>query len=148
MTRSPLTSAAAWQALAEHAIALQDTSIRDLFDASADVGPLVDRLRSARHLYLVGCGTSYHAAAAGSVYLAQLAGRAAIPVLAPQFIAQYGPALGAATRRAGNVGAARLGAERYGVRTGRRCRRRPRRRVPPRPPYRRRRRARSSCCPS
>ncbi len=37
MTRSPLTSAAAWQALAEHAIALQDTSIRDLFDASADV---------------------------------------------------------------------------------------------------------------
>jgi glucosamine--fructose-6-phosphate aminotransferase (isomerizing) len=45
-------------------------------------------------LYLVGCGTSFHAASVGSVYLAQLAGRAAIPVLAPQFIAQYAPAVG------------------------------------------------------
>ena len=51
-------------------------------------------MRTARHLYLVGCGTSFHAAAAGSVFLAQLAGRAAIPVLAPQFIAQYAPAVG------------------------------------------------------
>ena len=29
----------------------------------------------------------------GAVYLARLAGRVAIPILAPQFIAQYGPAL-------------------------------------------------------
>jgi glucosamine--fructose-6-phosphate aminotransferase (isomerizing) len=65
-----------------------------LLDASADVAPLVEQLRSARHLYLIGCGTSFHAAAVGSVYLAQLAGRAAIPVLAPQFIAQYAPAVG------------------------------------------------------
>jgi glucosamine--fructose-6-phosphate aminotransferase (isomerizing) len=65
-----------------------------LLDASTDVAPLVERLRTARHLYLVGCGTSYHAALAGSVYFAQLAGRAAIPVLAPQFIAQYAPAVG------------------------------------------------------
>ena len=65
-----------------------------LLDASADVAPLVERMRGARHLYLVGCGTSYHAAMAGSVFLAQLAGRAAIPVLAPQFIAQYAPAVG------------------------------------------------------
>src|SRR3989304_1333346 len=34
------------------------------------------------------------AASVGSVYIAQLAGRAAIPVLAPQFIAQYAPAVG------------------------------------------------------
>ncbi|MCL4824845.1 MAG: SIS domain-containing protein, partial [Anaerolineales bacterium] len=40
-----------------------------------------------------GCGTSYHAASGGAVYFAQLAGRAAIPVLAPQFIAQYAPAV-------------------------------------------------------
>ena len=65
-----------------------------LLDASADVAPLVEQMRSARHLYLIGCGTSYHAASVGSVYLAQLAGRAAIPVLAPQFIAQYAPAVG------------------------------------------------------
>ena len=65
-----------------------------LLDASADVAPLVEQMRSARHLYLVGCGTSFHAASVGSVYLAQLAGRAAIPVLAPQFIAQYAPAVG------------------------------------------------------
>jgi glucosamine--fructose-6-phosphate aminotransferase (isomerizing) len=65
-----------------------------LLDASADVAPLVERMRQARHLYLVGCGTSYHAALLGSVYLAQLAGRVAIPVLAPQFIAQYAPAVG------------------------------------------------------
>ena len=51
-------------------------------------------MREARHLYLVGCGTSYHAALLGSVYLAQVAGRVAIPVLAPQFIAQYAPAVG------------------------------------------------------
>ena len=65
-----------------------------LLDASADVAPLVEQMRSARHLYLVGCGTSFHAASVGSVYLAQLAGRVAIPVLAPQFIAQYAPAVG------------------------------------------------------
>ncbi len=65
-----------------------------LLDASPDVGPLVEQLRQARHLYLVGCGTSYHAALLGSVYLARLAGRVAIPVLAPQFTAQYAPAVG------------------------------------------------------
>ncbi len=65
-----------------------------LLDASSDVAAVVERMRTARHLYLVGCGTSFHAAAAGSVFLAQLAGRAAIPVLAPQFIAQYAPAVG------------------------------------------------------
>ena len=65
-----------------------------LLDASADVAPLVEQMRGARHLFLVGCGTSFHAASLGSVYLAQLAGRVAIPVLAPQFIAQYAPAVG------------------------------------------------------
>ena len=36
MSYTPLTSAASWNALAEHAESLQDTSIRDLFDAEAD----------------------------------------------------------------------------------------------------------------
>jgi glucosamine--fructose-6-phosphate aminotransferase (isomerizing) len=65
-----------------------------LLDGSPDVQPLVEKMKNARHLYLIGCGTSYHAAAVGSVYIAQLAGLTAIPVLAPQFIAQYAPAVG------------------------------------------------------
>ncbi|MCP4536654.1 MAG: glutamine--fructose-6-phosphate transaminase (isomerizing) [Chloroflexi bacterium] len=65
-----------------------------LLDASSHIEPMIERMASARHLYLVGCGTSYHACMLGSVYLARLAGRPAMPILAPQFIAQYGPALG------------------------------------------------------
>ena len=65
-----------------------------LLEQSEDVDRMVARMASARHLFLVGCGTSYHACMSGAVYLAQLAGRTAIPVLAPQFIAQYSPALG------------------------------------------------------
>lgn len=64
-----------------------------LLDSSAHVNHVVERMARARHLYLVGCGTSFHACSLGSVYLAQLAGRPAIPVLAPQFIAQYAPTL-------------------------------------------------------
>ncbi len=65
-----------------------------LLDASPHVAPMVEQMRAARHLYLVGCGTSYHACLVGAVYLSRLAGRPAIPVLAPQFIAQYGDAVG------------------------------------------------------
>lgn len=64
-----------------------------LLDNSPDIEQFLERIASARQLYLVGCGTSYHACMLGAVYLARLAGRAAIPILAPQFIAQYGPAL-------------------------------------------------------
>ena len=65
-----------------------------LLGVSPHVSPMVERMATARHLYLVGCGTSYHACMLGAVYLARLAGRAAVPVLAPQFIPQYGPAVG------------------------------------------------------
>src|SRR5512144_1544129 len=65
-----------------------------LLDGSPEVERLVDKMQKARHLYFIACGTSYHAALAGSVYFAQLAGRPAIPVLAPQFIPQYAPAVG------------------------------------------------------
>jgi len=64
-----------------------------LLDDSPDIKPIIERMASARQLYLVGCGTSFHACLLGAVYLAQLAGRPATPVLAPQFIAQYGPTL-------------------------------------------------------
>ncbi len=66
-----------------------------LLEASPHVGPMVERMRTARHLYLIGCGTSYHACMLGAVYLSRLGGRAAIPILAPQFIPQYGPVVGA-----------------------------------------------------
>ncbi len=65
-----------------------------LLEKSPDVAPMVEKMQNAHNLYLIGCGTSYHACLAGSVYLSRLAGRPSIPVLAPQFIAQYGPALG------------------------------------------------------
>ena len=58
---------------------------------SADVQPVLDKMKEARNLYFIGCGTSYHACLAGAVYFARLAGRAVIPVLAPQFIPQYLP---------------------------------------------------------
>lgn len=62
-----------------------------LLEASGEVEAVIEKIKNARHLYFIGCGTSYHAASLGAVYFAQLAGRAAIPVLAPQFIAQYAP---------------------------------------------------------
>jgi glutamine---fructose-6-phosphate transaminase (isomerizing) len=61
---------------------------------SPEVDGILERIRTARHVYLIGCGTSYHACLAGSVYFARLAGRSAIPVVAPQFVAQYLPAVG------------------------------------------------------
>ncbi len=60
---------------------------------STEVERVLEAIRKARQVYFIGCGTSYHACLAGSVYFAQLAGRAVIPVLAPQFIPQYRPAV-------------------------------------------------------
>ncbi|MEA3350835.1 MAG: isomerizing glutamine--fructose-6-phosphate transaminase, partial [Chloroflexota bacterium] len=65
-----------------------------MLDNSPDIGPMIERLEAARNIYLIACGTSYHASLLGSVYFSRLAGRPTIPVLAPQFIAQYGPAVG------------------------------------------------------
>ena len=65
-----------------------------LLGGSSEVQVLVDKMKQARHLYFVACGTSYHAALIGSVYFGQLAGRPAVPVLAPQFSAQFAPAVG------------------------------------------------------
>jgi glucosamine--fructose-6-phosphate aminotransferase (isomerizing) len=69
----------------------------DLIHLLADsphVRPFARRVKAARNLYLVGCGTSYHACLMGAVYLARLAGRPAIPVLAPQFLPQYAATIG------------------------------------------------------
>jgi glucosamine--fructose-6-phosphate aminotransferase (isomerizing) len=64
-----------------------------LLDQSRYVNQLIQRLEDARNIYLVGCGTSYHACLAGSVFFGRLAGTPTVPVLAPQFIAQYAPSV-------------------------------------------------------
>ena len=62
-----------------------------VLNGNREVDVLVEKMKHARNLYFIGCGTSYHAASVGAVYFAQLAGRAVIPVLAPQFVPQYAP---------------------------------------------------------
>ena len=64
-----------------------------MLQSSPEVDTVLKKIRDARHVYFIGCGTSYHACLAGSVYFAQLAGVACVPVLAPQFITQYLPAV-------------------------------------------------------
>ena len=64
-----------------------------ILQGSPEVQTVLDQISRARHVYFIGCGTSYHACLAGSVYFAQVAGVAAIPVVAPQFVPQYLPAV-------------------------------------------------------
>ncbi len=64
-----------------------------MLESSPQVETVLEKARTARHLYFIGCGTSYHACLAGAVYFAQLASRAVIPVIAPQFMPQYAPAV-------------------------------------------------------
>jgi glutamine---fructose-6-phosphate transaminase (isomerizing) len=66
-----------------------------MLDGSPDVAAVVEKMKNARNLYFIGCGTSYHACLTGAVYFAQLAGRPVIPVLAPQFMPQYAPTVNA-----------------------------------------------------
>ncbi len=62
-----------------------------MLDGSPDVAAVIEKMKAARNLYFIGCGTSYHACLTGAVYFAQIAGRPVIPVLAPQFTPQYAP---------------------------------------------------------
>jgi len=64
-----------------------------MLDNFPSLSLMADRMLKARNLYLIGCGTSYHACILGSIYMANLAGKPAIPVLATQFISQYGPTI-------------------------------------------------------
>jgi glutamine---fructose-6-phosphate transaminase (isomerizing) len=60
-----------------------------MLSGSHEVQGVIEKMRTARNLYFIGCGTSYHACLAGAVFFAQIAGRAVIPVLATQFLPQY-----------------------------------------------------------
>jgi glucosamine--fructose-6-phosphate aminotransferase (isomerizing) len=64
-----------------------------LLEKYPELNNIIQRVSSARNLYLIGCGTSYHACLLGSIYFSQIAGRTAIPVLAPQFAPQFGQSL-------------------------------------------------------
>jgi glucosamine--fructose-6-phosphate aminotransferase (isomerizing) len=64
-----------------------------LLQNTQSIHEMAKRLQKARHIYLIGCGTSFHACQLGSYYLSNLAETPAFPVLAPQFIPQYGAAL-------------------------------------------------------
>ena len=67
-----------------------------LLNGSRYVAPFLDALQATgdRPVYLVGCGTSYHACLLGAYYLNQIAGRPAVAVLGPQFIEQYNQSVG------------------------------------------------------
>ncbi len=65
-----------------------------VLESSTDLENFIDKLDKARDIYIIACGTSYHAGLLGSIYLNRFAGRAAIPVLAPQFAPQYGNSVG------------------------------------------------------
>jgi glutamine---fructose-6-phosphate transaminase (isomerizing) len=64
-----------------------------VLDNNDSIKKILEKIKNARQVYLIGCGTSYHACQAGSVYFAQLAGRSAVPVVATQFIEQFLPTL-------------------------------------------------------
>jgi glucosamine--fructose-6-phosphate aminotransferase (isomerizing) len=65
-----------------------------LLEKSNSAVEMADRMMKAKHIYLIGCGTSYHACVLGSYYISNLSGRPAVPVLAPQFISQYSATVG------------------------------------------------------
>jgi glucosamine--fructose-6-phosphate aminotransferase (isomerizing) len=67
-----------------------------LLNSTPHLERFLDALKTTggRPLYLVGCGTSYHACLLGAYYFSQLAGRPVVPVLGPQFIEQYGQSIG------------------------------------------------------
>jgi len=64
-----------------------------LLDSSAEMPECVAMIRNARPLFLVGCGTSYHACLLGAYYMNKLAGQVAVALLPQQFIEQYGNSL-------------------------------------------------------
>jgi glucosamine--fructose-6-phosphate aminotransferase (isomerizing) len=70
------------------------TEMLQVLEKSYDVEAFIEKLDKARDIYVIACGTSYHAGLLGAIYFNQFAGRAAIPVLAPQFAAQYGSSVG------------------------------------------------------
>ena len=53
-------------------------------------GLMASKLEKARQVFLLGCGTSYHACLAASYLFTKLAGLQVQPVIASEFVEQYG----------------------------------------------------------
>jgi glucosamine--fructose-6-phosphate aminotransferase (isomerizing) len=62
----------------------------ELLEDSKYVDKFLNVMRESDKVFLVGCGSSYHACLVGSYYFGNIAKKAVIPVVAPQFISQYG----------------------------------------------------------
>lgn len=67
------------------------SEVLHLLKASPLVEKFISRIKKARNLYFIGCGTSFNACLYGAVAFAKYGKRAVIPVIAPQFIPQYLP---------------------------------------------------------
>jgi glucosamine--fructose-6-phosphate aminotransferase (isomerizing) len=61
----------------------------DLLENSIYVKKFVQHLMDADKIFLIGCGTSYHACVVGAYYLNKIAKSMAIPVIASQFMDLY-----------------------------------------------------------
>jgi len=75
----------------EQPVAAED--LVELLDESKYVDKFLDVVADSDKVFLVGCGSSYHACLLGSYYLGNIAKKVVIPVVAPQFISQYGQAV-------------------------------------------------------
>ncbi|NYZ78529.1 glutamine--fructose-6-phosphate transaminase (isomerizing) [Candidatus Micrarchaeota archaeon] len=62
----------------------------ELLDDSKYVDKFLDVVKESNKVFLVGCGSSYHACLLGSYYFGNIAKKTVIPAVAPQFISQYG----------------------------------------------------------
>jgi glucosamine--fructose-6-phosphate aminotransferase (isomerizing) len=62
----------------------------ELLDESKYVDKFLDVIRESDKVFLVGCGSSYHACLLGSYYFGNIAKKTVIPAVAPQFVSQYG----------------------------------------------------------
>lgn len=64
--------------------------LAELLEDSEYVDKFLDVMKDSDKIFLVGCGSSYHACLVGSYYFGNIAKKTVIPVVAPQFISQYG----------------------------------------------------------
>ncbi len=74
----------------------QVSSARSLFNAIREpfITNFEKALADAKRIFLVGCGSSFHATILGSYYFNSVAGISAFPVVGGQFISQYGNTIG------------------------------------------------------
>jgi len=62
----------------------------ELLDESKYVDRFLEIIEESSKVFLAGCGSSYHACLLGSYYFGNIGKKLVIPVVAPQFISQYG----------------------------------------------------------